>query len=340
MTQKSSSVTIRDVAREARVSVATVSRYINHNAPVSNEVAERLERVMGDLHYVPHAAARHLATHKTLVIGLLLTNMHNDFFGPLLSGIESAVRENGYNLIVATYRPSIDKNEYQPPIGPHNTDGLLVFADSLDDNQLSQLYEKNFPLVLIHRTPPAELPIPYVTVENKAATRKLIDHLIEVHGRRHIVFLHGPINQEDSKWRELGYKEALEAHQIPFDPRLVLDGEFERGIAYKAMENFLESDPPLFDAVFTGDDEAAVGVLTAFQELGLRVPDDISIVGFDDQKLSAFLTPPLTTVRAPTEAVGRVAGENLFAILQGAPVHNVTLLPTDVVLRCSCGCHA
>ena len=103
MTRRSSSVTIRDVARQAGVSVATVSRYINQNAPVSPEVGERLDQVMTELRYVPHAAARHLASRKTRVIGLLLNNLHNDFFVPLLNGVEAVVRQKGYNLIVATY---------------------------------------------------------------------------------------------------------------------------------------------------------------------------------------------------------------------------------------------
>src|SRR5512147_2555615 len=127
MTRRSSSVTIRDVARQAGVSVATVSRYINQNAHVSAEVAERLDQVMGKLRYVPHAAARNLASRKTRVIGLLLNNLHNDFFVPLLNGVEGVVRKKGYNLIIATYHAkSLDHT--QPPIGPHNTDGLLIFS--------------------------------------------------------------------------------------------------------------------------------------------------------------------------------------------------------------------
>src|SRR5690348_16262638 len=115
MTRRSSSVTIYDVARQAGVSVATVSRYLNQNAPVSLEVADRLDKVMTELRYVPHAAARHLASRKTRVVGLLLNNLHNDFFVPLLNGIESIVRKKGYNLIVATYHASSRDNS-QPPI--------------------------------------------------------------------------------------------------------------------------------------------------------------------------------------------------------------------------------
>jgi len=338
MTQRSSSITIRDVARKASVSVATVSRYINHSASISTVVAERLEKVMIELNYVPHAAARHLASRKTRIIGLLLTNMHNDFFGPLLSGIETVVRMKDYNLIVATYRHTVDNDGDRTPIGAHNSDGLLVFADSLDDQQLRQLYEKKFPMVLIHRTPPAGLAIPYVTVENRDATRRLIDHLIEVHGRRHIVFMRGPAYQEDSRWREAGYRAALEAHGMEFDPNLSLRGDFERDIAESSMRAFVKSGHPEFDAVFAGDDDAAIGALIALKEAGYRVPEEVAVVGFDDQKLSGFLNPPLTTVRAPTELVGRVAGENIFALLEGSAVDPVTLLSTNVILRHSCGC--
>ena len=340
MTRRSSSVTIRDVARQAGVSVATVSRYINQNAPVSPEVTERLDKVMTELRYVPHAAARHLASRKTRVVGLLLNNLHNDFFVPLLNGVEAIVRQKGYNLLVATYH-SDSRNAVPPPIGPHNTDGLLVFADSLTDNDLAALHAKGFPMVLIHRSPPDSLPIPSVTVENKAATYKLVEHLIVSHNKRRILFMRGPIHQEDSFWRETGYKSALEANGIPFDENLVLIGEFERDIAHQSLNQFLENGKQVaFDAVFAGDDDAAIGVITSLTEHGYRVPEDVPVVGFDDLRLSAFLTPPLTTVRAPTETVGRIAAEQLFGLFNKQQPDGITLLPTEIIIRRSCGCHA
>src|SRR5215211_5943204 len=188
MTRRSSSVTIRDVARQADVSVATVSRYINQNAPVSPEVADRLDRVLTELKYVPHAAARHLASRKTRAVGLLLNNLHNDFFVPLLKGVEAIVRQKGYNLIVATYHAN-SRDHMQPPIGPHNTDGLLVFSDGLMDDDLAALNRNGFPMVLVHRTPPPQLPIPSVTVENKEITKRLVEHLITAHRKKRILFL-------------------------------------------------------------------------------------------------------------------------------------------------------
>jgi len=338
MSRRSSSVTIRDVARKAGVSVATVSRYINKNATISPEVSERLAKVMEELKYVPHAAARHLASRKTRVVGLLLNNLHNDFFVPLLNGVESVVRKNDYNLIIATYHANL-RNETPPPIGPHNTDGMLVFSDGLVDEDLKNLNSTGFPMVLVHRTPPSSITIPSVTVENMDITKRLIEHLIRDHGRKRIVFLRGPIHQEDSARREAGYKMALEANAIPVDENLVLCGEFERDIAYEVMNELLNNGNKIeFDAVFTGDDDAAIGVMRSLQKHDIRVPEDVSVVGFDDLGFAPFLNPPLTTVRAPTESVGRLAAERLFEILQDQPTEEVTLLPTEIVIRRSCGC--
>jgi DNA-binding LacI/PurR family transcriptional regulator len=340
MTRRSSSVTIRDVARQAGVSVATVSRYINRNAPVSTEVAERLSQVMSELRYVPHAAARHLASRKTRVIGLLLNNLHNDFFVPLLNGVEAVVRKKGYNLIVATYHAN-SRNEMPPPIGPHNTDGLLVFSDGLVDEDLANLTASGFPMVLVHRTSPPSINIPSVTVENLEITQKLVEHLIQEHGKRRILFLRGPLNQEDSYRREVGYKAALAANNIPFDESLVLNGEFERDIAYEALDHFLGNGRQVaFDAVFSGDDDAAIGVLKALHKHGFRIPEDVAVIGFDDLGFAPFLNPPLTTVRAPTESVGRIATERLFALLENHPSEEMVVLPTEIIFRRSCGCQA
>jgi LacI family transcriptional regulator len=338
MTKRSSSITIRDVARQAGVSVATVSRYLNQNVPVSEKLADRIQQVMKQLDYVPEATARHLAMRRKHTIGLLLTNMHNDFFMPLLAGIEQAVNDHGYFLLVSTCR-SHSGTAYQLPLGTHNTDGLLVFADSLDDDQISQFYNRQLPLVLIHRTPAEGLDIPFVTVENKTASYNLVDHLIAVHGRRRIILMRGNEEQEDSYWREVGYKAALAAHGIEFDEALALRGCFERDIAYGAMTTFLaDANHPEFDAVFAGDDDAAVGVFAALKDAGLRIPQDVSVVGFDDSRMAPFLTPPLTTVRAPTEAVGRSAASQLFRLLDGKEVEPIILHATEMVIRRSCGC--
>jgi DNA-binding LacI/PurR family transcriptional regulator len=340
MTKKSTSVTIRDVARQAGVSVATVSRYINQNAPVSEELSQKIQQVMDSLDYVPQATAQQLATQRKNTIGLLLNNMHNYFFAPLLFGIEEVVREYGYNLLVATSHPNAIKQN-QLPIGRHNTDGLLVFADSLSDKQIAQIHGRDFPMVLIHRTPEPGIEIPFVTIENKAATRQLINHLITEHGCRNILLVRGQTEQEDADWREAGFKAALADHNIPFNEALTLCGSFQRNVAYEEMKAFLGNPHhPPFDAIFTGDDDAAVGIYDALAEARIKIPDSVKVVGFDDSHFSPFLQPSLTTVRAPTEEVGRFATRKLLALIEERPVETTTLLPTQIIIRQSCGCPA
>jgi len=334
---KSSTPTIRDVAREAGVSVATVSRYLNQNGPISDEVAARLQQVMTELSYAPHATARSLATHKTNTIGLTMTDISGDFFTPLLSGIESITGEAGFDLLIASTRQRERRKNFSAPVGPHNTDGLLVFADSLDESTLVRLHEQKFPLVMIHQTPPQGLAIPCVTVENKAASHSIVSHLIEKHQRRRIVLLQGPKKQEDSLWRELGYRQALETHGIAYEPALVVEGEFDRHVGEASITKLLQAGVA-FDAVFSGDDDAAIGVYKALAEAGKRIPQDVAVVGFDDQRMAPFLTPPLTTVRAPTEEVGRMATQQLINLIRGRQSEPLTLLPTEIVIRRSCGC--
>jgi LacI family transcriptional regulator len=337
MTRRSTSVTIRDVAKQAGVSIATVSRYINQTATVSPQVASRLDEVMETLKYVPHSTARNLATQKTNAIGLLLIyNIYGDFFAPMLRGIEDVVAEAGFNLLISS-NPSRFSNTHPPALGPNNTDGILGYADSLTEAGLTNFYNSNFPVVLIYRSPPPHLSIPSVTVENKAASKAIVDHLIEAHQRKRIIFLRGPEHQEDSYWREMGYRASLEAHGIPYDADLVWPGEFEREVAQTTMIELILAGVE-FDAVFTGNDDAAIGVLAALREMGKRVPEDVSVVGFDDLRSSPYLTPSLTTVRAPTEEVGRVAARQILNLIRGRHADPLTLLPTEMVIRNSCGC--
>ena len=338
MTRKSSSTTIRDVARCAGVSVASVSRYMNNTGVVSQAVGERISQVMLELNYKPRVAARQLATPETRAAGLVITNVMNDFFAPLINGVDAVFSENNYNLLVAVSRPEMREKSLPSPIGPRNTDGMLVFANSLCDEQLASLARIHFPLVLLYHTSPPGLKIPSVIIENKTATQKMMDHLIEQHGRKRIMFLRGPMDQEDSRWREAGYRAALAAHDLPIDNSLILPGEFEHKVAYHALHDYLSKCGLDFDAVFTGNDDAAVGVFTALAEADIQVPEAVSVVGFDDFRMAPFLNPPLTTIQAPTQMAGQVAAEQLSKIFKGQPVEQQILLPTELVIRRSCGC--
>ncbi len=228
MPKNSKPSSIDDVARQAGVSISTVSRVINHTAPVSPEIVTRVEAAMRELNYVPHVAARNLATRRTNTIGVLLSDMLGDFFQPLLTGIETVARENGFEILISMTGVTRPQDQRVRPFGLHNTDGLLIFSGSLTPDGIAQAHATGLPLVLIHQSSPEGLNIPCVTVENKAASRKIVEHLIVTHQRRRIVLLSGPDDNEDARWRELGYREALAAHNLAVDPQLIGAGDFER----------------------------------------------------------------------------------------------------------------
>jgi DNA-binding LacI/PurR family transcriptional regulator len=179
------------------------------------------------------------------------------------------------------------------------------------------------------------LDIPSVTFENKAGAETAVSHLINL-GRRRIVYLTGPAGNEDSQWRELGYREALAAHDIPVDPDLIALGGFHDTTSEATVKQLLQKGVA-FDAIFAGDDRSASGALLALHQAGKRVPEDVAIVGFDDASYAGFLTPPLSTVHAPIAESGRKAAEQIIRLIQGQDADMLTLLPTELIVRNSCG---
>jgi DNA-binding LacI/PurR family transcriptional regulator len=330
--------TISDVAKLAGVSISTVSRVVNETAPVADETVQQVRQAIETLDYTPHAAARTLAGRRTGTIGLLLPEISGAFYAPMLRGIEAGARAAGFDLLIhASSHDFYQRTNATLPLEEHNVDGLLVFTNRLTASEITRLYRRGFPLVLLHRSPPAGLDIPCINFENKAGTRRLIEHLIVAHGYRRIGFLAGPADNEDSYWRERGYREALEAHGLPFAPDLCGVGAFDEDLAEAAVETWLRQGVAL-DAIFGGDDEGATGAMHALRRAGQRVPEDVAVVGFDDVPFARLMAPPLTTVRAPIELAGQQAASQLIALIQGGEAASSTLLPTELVIRRSCGC--
>ena len=344
--------TIGDVAQKAGVSIATVSRVLNQTVNVSDGIATRVQRAIDELGYVPQAAARNLARRKTNTIGLLLPDIASDFFFPILRGSEIAARQAGFDLLIAIQPLEAlrGKNDANPRstggnprstggnlLGSHNTDGLLVFAGDLDEEMLARLPGPDFPIVLLYHSAPQGSNITSIVVENRNGARRLVEHLIEVHHCRRIAFLRGPDGNEDSQWREQGYRLALSTHHLEFDERLVATGAFEEALGRAAVEGLIRQGIQ-FDAIFAGDDDTAIGCLSALNQAGLRVPQDVALVGFDDLTPARYLNPPLTTVRAPTEQVGHEAVLQLVQRIRCGQAEPMVLLPTELVIRQSCGC--
>ena len=329
--------TISDVAERAGVSIATVSRVLNGTAPVADETAERVRLAIAGLNYVPRAAARVLASRRTNMIGLLLPEIGGAFFQLMLRGVEAGVREAGFDLLIHATHMVHDGVAPRRPLGEHNTDGLILFTDSVDLDEVQRLHRIGHPAVLMHRSSPHGMQIPVVTVENKNGAYQAVWHLIQVHGRHRIAFLRGIQDQEDAIWRERGYREALRNAGVPFDPDLIGQGDFDSHRAEQTVKTWL-AEGVNFDAIFAADDESASGALAALRAAGKRVPEDVPVVGFDDVTFARFLVPPLTTVRAPIEQVGREAVHQLVNLIRTGNADSQTLLSTELIIRESCGC--
>lgn len=327
-------VTIDSVAERAGVSTATVSRVINKTGPVADATARRVYAAVAELNYIPHMGARALASRRTDTIGLVFPALSDVFFFELIRGIQETAAGHGYALLLYTTDLPERVDVLNLPLGEHNTDGLIVFTNSLADDALRRLHTHGLPLVLLHRSPPAGLPIPCVTFENKDGAYAVVRHLLET-GRRRIAFLAGAADNEDSTWRELGYRQALADYGLAPNPVIRGEALFEERLAEALVSRWLaEGLQP--DAIFAADDVSARGALRAVQAAGLIVPDDIAVVGFDDALLSRYLDPPLTTVRAPIEEAGRAAARQLLRLLHGEAAEPLTLLPTQLVIRGSC----
>ena len=328
--------TIADVAERAGVSTATVSRVINGSGAVSEKTAVRVWQAIETLNYAPHGGARDLAGGRPAALGLILPSAGGYFFSAMLQGIEEAAGDNDL-LIYAAGVLADERKAFFLPLNEHNTAGLLVFSGSLTDAAIKALYARGLPMVLLHRSSPAGLGLPAVLFENTAGARAIVEHLITAHGRRRIAFLAGPAYFEDAGLRELGYRQALAAHDLPCDEALVALGGYDDQVAETSVSRWL-AEGVQFDAIFAADDASATGALTALRRAGLRVPQDVALAGFDDAPLSRHLSPPLTTVRAPIAEAGAAAARQLLALIETGTAELETTLPTEIVIRRSCGC--
>ncbi|MFN8620146.1 MAG: LacI family DNA-binding transcriptional regulator [Chloroflexota bacterium] len=324
--------TMADVAREAGVSVATVSRVINGHPHVTSDVQSRVEVAMAELGYVTNPTARALAGGRTQVIGLLTQEVQNAFSYAVISGVDEAVSAIGYDFLLCTTHARREKEaEYVARLTGGMVDGLLIILPRGLPDYVGRLRAASFPFVLIDYD--AEAPgCSVVNATNRQGARAAIRHLVEL-GHRRIGFITGRPNVGATTERLAGYRDALAEAGIAAREADIVTGDFLEPRGHDAaLELLARTDPPT--ALFASSDSAAFGALRAARELGLRVPDDLSIVGFDDVPEAAMLTPPLTTVRQPLREMGRAAVRQLKLHLDdpSQPATRV-VLETELMLR-------
>ena len=333
-----SSVTIRDVAKKAGVSVATVSRVLNNSPSVTDETRSRIRAIAERLHYVPNASARGLSTRRSDIIGLLLPAVNGDFFSEVIRGADQAAQQRGFHFLVSSHHndPAEIQAELQAISG--RVDGLLLMSPNQDVHTLRKsILPGKLPVVLLNCSPGDE-PVDALTVDNRAGAFEIVQHLIG-HGHRKIAMIKGLAQNIDSRERLEGYRQALKKNGCEKSSALELDGSFDESSGYDAVPAILNMRPRP-TAVFAANDAMALGALSALLDAGVNVPGEIAIVGFDDTPVARYLTPSLTTVHVSISDLGTLAMNRIIDIVRGGKriKHQHIVLPTETIIRHSCGC--
>lgn len=326
--------TLTDVAREAGVSVATVSRVVNGQSNVTPETRDRIAEIIARLRYVPHTAARSLITKRTHVIGVLLPDIYGGFFSELIRGIDAAAREQQLQVLLSSSHGDAEQMRSAIRAMRGRVEGLLILAPQVEARGLGEL-DPVTPIVFMNSRVEDGLSSS-LAIDSYQGARAMVRHLASC-GHRDIAHVAGPSDNYDAQERERGYRDELDASLSRARP-YVLRGDFTEASGYGAGRALgAESRRP--SAVFAANDGMALGCLAAFDELGLRVPDDIAVTGFDDIPQAAFVRPALTTVRVRIAELGRCAVSQLAeAIAHPEAARAITtMLRPDLVVRESCG---
>ncbi|AZZ95158.1 LacI family DNA-binding transcriptional regulator [Hahella sp. KA22] len=328
-------ITIKEVSDRAKVSISTVSRVINNTAPVKESTRKRVFKAMKDLGYRPNSFAQGLVTNRSNNIGLVVTDLLGVFFGPLISSLERALRESGYNLIISVENYSSDEiKETIDMLAGRRCDAIILFPYCLTDEELIALKEKSPPLVLLNRYVP-ELAGECVIVDNEQGSHLVVEYLASI-GHRRIACISGPLGNEEGRARLSGYRRSLENLGMRYDKDLVVEGDFTVEGGYVATQRLLKRSRD-FTAIFACNDQMAAGAMKALREAKLSVPEEISLVGFDDVEYASLLYPALTTVRQPVNAMGKRAAALAIQSIQGerrtqpAPMFEPELVLRDSV---------
>lgn len=308
-----SAATVHEVARVAGVSAATVSRFLNGTAKVSDAKRAAIESAIGQLDYKPNVLAQSLKMGSSRIIGVVTQSLTSGFFAEALKGIEAALSGTGYApLVVSGDWDAAQEAERIELLIARRVDGVVLMTGHLSDAQILA-YAKRVPLVVLGRELVAERAYG-CCFDNFRAANAVMDYLIEL-GHRKIAFIAGPPDQADARARYDGYCAALARHGIALVPERVVPGNFLESGGLLGVERLLETGQR-FTAIFASNDLAAYGARLALYRRNIRVPEDVSLVGFDDLPSSMYTTPPLTTVRQPLLAAGRGVTQVLLKMIQ------------------------
>lgn len=327
-------VNIKSVAREAGVSTQTVSRVINKRPDVAPETRERVQGVIDRLGYRPNALARGLIARRSKTLGVITNSFDDAFFMKIISGAEAEARAHGYRFMLSSAAPDETAEQaYLRLLSERYVDGLLIVRhnDQRSGDALRALLDYGVPLATT-ATYLDDTPLTVVDVDNVDGGNRAVGYLCS-QGHRIIAQITGPLGMRAAADRLRGYDQALAEHGLAPDPALSREGGWTYQSGFRAAQSLIESGRH-FSAVFAHNDEMAIGALAALHAAGRNVPNDVSLVGYDDIAVSAYSIPALTTVRQPITDMGRLATRLLIQRIEGADVAPSTmLLQTELVVR-------
>lgn len=329
------SVTIKDVAKAAGVSVASVSRALNGRENVTDATRLRVIEIAERMRYRPNDAARSLITKRTQTIGAVLPDLHGEFFSELIRGIDVAARVNGLHLLVSSSHGDADEATAALQAMQGRVDGLLVMSPHVDAEFLDHCLPSGLPAVMLN-APPSASRFPTFNVDDHGGAFAMTRHLL-ARGYRRIAMIGGPHGNVDADERRRGYVDALIEASLGREAML-LDGDFSEESGYSAGKHLAKlRDRP--DAVFAANDMMAIGCLFALADAGISVPSAMAVAGFDDVPIARYVTPQLTTVRVRIADLGRAALTRLVTEIEnpGMVAAKPEILPCEIVVRTSCG---
>jgi LacI family transcriptional regulator len=329
---------LEDIAKKAGVSRSTVSRVINGDSYVSEKTRLKVMEIISHENYTPNLAARMLVTQRSQVVGVIVPSFSFDdsfYFPSLLRGINDATAVCDYEMLVWMGESIKDHERFSRRVLKNRLiDGLILASTEMDSPLMESLVAAGTTFVMVERPATHQNRISYVTIDNTQAACDAVIYLASL-GRQRIATITGNLNNIDAVDRLAGYKRALEQAGRRYDENLVQQGNYVRDGAFNAMKALLPHKP---DAVFVATDQMALGALNALQQEGVRVPDDVAVIGFDDLPLASSTLPPLTTIRQPIHEKGMRAAALLIDLIEGKVREpQQVILPTELVVRASCG---
>lgn len=330
------SSTLKEIAEKLNVSVSTVSRAVNQKTYVKEETRERVLKALEEYNYVPNEVARSLKMQSTKTIGIVVPDICETFFGMIIKGIDKVVSGDGYSIIVSdTNENKKNEEKYLNLLYQKRVDALVLATVDLKGTKAAEYIKSGIPIIFIDNIPILDVPVQSVTIDNQKASILAVDYLFR-NGHRNIAVIAGSVDETTGHERISGYRSALIAHGTQVNEKLIRYGLYKEKDGYRCMKELLENRTEnAFSSVYVTSEMMTFGAMKAIRQYGLRIPEDISLVGFDVHDKAGLLYPSITTIRQPEKLIGTKVGELLLAklrekrdgVTQVASDHKVLLEP-------------